>query len=283
MKKSVFFAMFFVILAFITSCEKETETSSNSNGYFKFVQKTGLKTANESNFNLGTLYKSKKFYFVLSNVASRPLTNVTLSTNHSAFQIFPSQISVMESGFEQMIELNVLHGILNDAIGFCDLLPMNENLSTINISGKYFNGTDSITVVYSAQVKVIAKVFDVKLFDNEREINLEKPNFSSLGGDNGEYLGYDFDSQYVKLTNNGNTVVTAEYKIEKSEGGYITFPNVKIIPGETKILETNSLFQQGRGLHMFLTLFGEGAISNYKKLPLGKDGKSTLIIFAGRH
>lgn len=91
-------------------------------------------------FDLGDLRGSKSYYFILSNIGSTSINNITLTTSDSSVVVTPSTIGVLypndSSSIMQTVKVTILHGtILENGVGSKPLQPMGALEKYIHIQG----------------------------------------------------------------------------------------------------------------------------------------------------
>ena len=277
----------FLVFAFISlaGCKKEDEEIKSRSGYFKLTEirnigsKSTQRKTNDSikvAFQLGDLKNSNEYYFLLSNGGDNPIFDVNLETDNSHFIISPENISVlpgketdMDGYIIPLISLGVIHGTQINGIGFAELLSMGENLATLTITGKTIENHDTINLKSDFYFSVNAKTMDIKLFNNEQEINLLKPFGSFAGQFNLGGLGfaryYQVSSDSVQIFNAGNVDITLKISEADSYGNINDLDPVVILKDQTLQINLNEHFT-------VLALDGKGTITDNAHIQLGDDG-----------
>lgn len=129
----------------------------------------------ETSFDLGSIKASRDFYFLLSNTGSSEIEDVVLTSSNDAFQVTPSEISVIkpasevaqEIGVTPVMTVSVIHGVElgGFGLGFADVLPAGENSTVLSISGKTTDGEGAeVDVGLDVELTVEAQVVDLELY-----------------------------------------------------------------------------------------------------------------------
>lgn len=289
MKKLLSFLAITIIL--LNSCKKEDEEIRSGSGYFKLteIRNIGTKSTqgitNDSikmGFQLGDLKNSNAFYFLLSNGGDNPIFDVNLKTDNSHFITSPERINVLPASNTNndgtiipLISLGVIHGTQINGIGFAEILPMGENLATLTITGKTLENGDTINLQSDFYFSVNARLMDIKLFDDEQEVDLRKPYGSFAGPINLGGLGfvryYKVSAGSVQLQNTGNVDITLIITQNDNYGKYSDLDPVIIPQNETLRVILNE----------HLTVFNldsEGTITDFSRIQLGDDGNGYFAI-----
>lgn len=271
--KTVFFS-FWIIMFSLLACNKEDNNDPQPKpGSFVLTElkQSGLKSANtdsiKTEFNLGDLYASKEFYFILSNAGDNPIYDVRFVSDNPAFTITPSYISTLygsnsNSTMIPLISMGVTHGVKLNGVGYTSLLPMNENSATFTVTGNIEENGKMVEIQSKFRFNVNAKVMDIALYDNESEIDLFKPAFSmssNLGG-LGFIRGYIFTTTEMKIKNIGNVDIN-----------FTVYPRGK--KDATYSLKVDSIAQVTLNQpNYYIELESNGAVTDDSKIQLGNNG-----------
>jgi hypothetical protein len=266
---------FGIILFSLLSCKKEDNKDPQPRpGSFVLTElkQSNLKSANEDSikteFNLGDLLASKEFYFILSNAGDNPIYDVKFVSDNPAFTISPSYISTLygtnsNSTMIPLISLGVIHGTKLNGIGYTSLLPMNQNSSTITVTGNIEEDGELVEIQSKFKFNVNAKVMNIALYDDNSEINLLKPAFSmssNLGG-LGFIRGYIFTTTKMKIKNTGNVTINCTlYPKGKKDATY------------TLKVDSTAQFTLNQP-NYFVELESNGTIADDNRIQLGNNGK----------
>ena len=114
MKHKVLFLLAGILTILVVECNRTTPVSPNQTitltpgpgafglGYMKGLSKSTANAAVKSganvNFDLGSIKGSTAFYFLLYNIGSTPITNVTLSIADTPFAVYPSAMDTLIPG-----------------------------------------------------------------------------------------------------------------------------------------------------------------------------------------
>jgi hypothetical protein len=286
------FIFLIIICSLIQSCKKENESISQNNisGKFALSLASTLKSFktvesdDSAYFDLDTIKSSRSFYFTLSNVGEKDITNINLSTDNNSFSITPSKIQILpgknsqsSTALSQLISLDILHGVRIDGIGYSGLLPMNDNYCNINIEGQTNNGISDTTINLKSSIKVYAKLMAISLFLGNREYDLTKPNGQGASGPYSNVIRtlnfYPYPSldPPIVLKNIGNVSILLTIT---NWNGYTTLVAQDTIlnPLDTLVLNlANPAVPPMEGL---IKLNSDGTVFDQLKLSLGDDGNA---------
>lgn len=270
------------------SCQKENDDTAKSirPGCFRLtqLQRSDLKSATVNKedsastcFNLGDVKASRECFFILSNAGNAPIFDITLSTNNTAFEITPCQIPYLTGkgdtteSFIPILTLGILHGTQLNGVGYCDLLPMGTNTATLTVTGKTLDNRDTIILASTFDFSVTARIMDVRLFDNNTEIDLTAPPFSistNLGG-LGFLRVYQVHSTGISVKNSGNVNISLQtYNYSEY---YTKLRSLEIPPDSTKNITLHDQFT-------YLELCSNGTITDDNRIQLGNNGKGYMCI-----
>ncbi len=255
-----------LIMIIFASCNKE---DSLNEGSFKLQQITYLKNNTEQfqdasiNFNLGDIYASKEFYFMLSNAGDYPITNINIVSSNEQFTISPAQIDTLSStnnnSFTQAITLGILHGKVLNGVGNAPNLEQGENTATLTITGTTYNGREYIDISFEVTINVVAKIADICVSTSSGAIDMtEYCSFALYTA--GLYNFCVNQTDFLTFQNTGNVTLNMNIKymdtINWNEFQYI---ETNISPTESYTLDNNSLSS------VILSFTGENAVVNQEK------------------
>ncbi len=283
----------FILITFLAfSCKKSEEgntQSINTSGKFAFSMLNNLKSANvnpstdSTSFVLDTIKSSRSFYFILANAGQTNITNVSISSDNINFNITPSIIANLPavgivnstSSLIQVIELDVIHGIRINGVGYTGLLPMGNNTCHITITGNTSNGKDSINLKYIAKINVFAKVMNITLSQGNSEINLLKPNGAEGAGYTSGFMNlYNCNSSpALYLKNTGN--VSIAYSLLNNITQSPPVLQSSIVNVNDSVAIDINLFPFGLGN---IQLDSNGTIFDQTKIALGTNGDGYLAL-----
>ena len=281
MKRLLYFIIGSQFIILSCSIKDNEEIIKNEPGYFVLTELRDQIKSYSSNhrlkspqigFDLGDIKASKEFFFLLTNGGDQPIFEIQLITDNESFIISPEKITKLESsttfnyeentGFIPIITLGINHGTRLNGVGYSDLLPMNINNSLLTISGKTIKDNDTITISSEFDFTVNAKIMDIKLYEQNTEIDLTSPTGGSsttLGG-LGFMRYYKISSNDIEIENIGNVTINLSYGQDKgSKQSIIIDPNVK----KQLTIQNYDTF----------ILDGNGTITDDDRIQLGNDGK----------
>lgn len=229
----------------------------------------------QSNFDLGTLKATDRFFFILSNAGGASITGVTIASSNPAFEVSPTSINELppDTGatFFPIVRVTAVHGTSPSGIGFEGVMAAGSNSTTLD-----FNGTtqDSIPVQLNATLTVNVLLMDIRAFVATGELDLSAPAFlanpdARTGGVG--VPGFTVQSD-VTIQNTGNVDITTsvfDRDFSSSSLGVLPRDSSLVIPG------------LGVGDVAFLWLDGGGAASDQTRLPIVPNGN--VILFFGRN
>jgi hypothetical protein len=281
----------FLVLLIITACNKDEETRTTEPGYFLLteIKNPGLKSTQltaadsaKSEFQLGDLKASREFYFLLSNGGDSPIFDIRLESDNPQFTIAPENISKLpgndpsgDAVFIPLISLCIIHGRQLNGVGFADLLPMDLNSATLTITGRTIENGDTIDLISEFDFSVNVKKMDIRLFENEQEIDLLSPDGGGMFAFNYGGLGsiryYLLTSGNFTLQNTGNVDIGIRLNESDSLGNSAS-------PRDTVLLQHQSIDFELSLNHIVLTLDSDGTVTDDARIQLGNDGKGYFAI-----
>lgn len=133
---------------------------------------------------LGTIYKTEAFYFIIKNNSTSEIKNLKFTFDMNYFKITPDTIislGVPEkvTSIEQIIKITVEHGTLESGLGNTDVLT-GDQYGTLSISGSNDDGEFNVSYVIHANAKrmvVFLNKIDTFVY---QYYNYANPNSSNL-------------------------------------------------------------------------------------------------------
>lgn len=277
-KQTTFFIGLIIII--LASCNKE----NLKQGTFEMQQITYLKNGTEqlqetsTNFNLGELYASKEFYFMLSNAGDYPITNINIVSNNEQFTVSPSQIDTLsaanQSSFSQAITLGILHGKVLNGVGTAPTLQQGENYATLTITGTTYDGREYVDVSFEVQIDIVAKVADISVFASAGEVDMTNYCGRRLGVEIGEYIFCTPSTEFITLKNTGN--VSLEVNIKYTDTiNWLEYVYIDTVlnPTNTYTINNNSLSEVG------VIFSGENTVVKKEKfITTDNDGLNYFVV-----
>lgn len=281
-------ALFVIITVVVISCKKESGTPWNGvAGKFSMGLANHLKSAKAIQtdgtvtFDLDSLKSSRSFYFILGNVGENDITNISLSSDNSNFNITPSTIEVLpgtksknSSTLIQIISLDIVHGTRINGVGYTKLLSAGDNYGTITIQGHTRDSVSDISTSIKAAVKVYAKVMDIALFQGSTQYDLTQPAGKFIGSllfDVDQSNSYEYSALPMSLKNTGN--VGIQVTVAALGATNTVLQNVLVNPQQSinlnlpaPLISTTLLSQ--------IQLNSGGTIFDQQKLSMGNDGNA---------
>lgn len=268
---------FILIMIALSSCNK-----INDPGNFNLQQITYLKNNTETisesskNFELGDLYASKEFYFILSNAGEYPITNIQIVSDNEQFLISPSNIDTLypsDNSLNQPITIGILHGRVLNGIGTAPILLLGENNSTVTITGTTFDGRDNIEISFEALLSVNAKIADLSVITSYSEIDMTSYCHSSLGVEIGHYTFCINPTEYVTFENTGNVNLDIELEYNDTIAYEYETLEFSLQSGENYKINKSNISR----LHVIFE--GENAVTNPDKfITTDNQGKNYFSI-----
>jgi hypothetical protein len=274
-----------ILLAFfaLTGCLMDSRNQDRpsppgavaSPGSFRLSKMQGLekRTAGQAGdsgivFDLDTLSSSGSQYFILQNGGDSPIRDIRLSTDKYNFSFKPSEISTLDPAGDvammQVLKLAIKHGVKLDGIGYDSLLQKGEQVSNGLIEGVTKDSTKDVKVSHAFKMKVYAKVTDIRVFSAEGEIDLAKPNGTSMSGLTlGSFPYFRVYARTIKIINSGNVDLVIN-EMGNSPGQILT--NHAVPVGDSILVP----------LSVILEINGGGVITDRLRLPLASNGKCYL-------
>jgi hypothetical protein len=224
------------------ACKKDDEVTPVQPGTFVISTQANQTSAN-SEFDLGDLFSSDDFIFMLANSGDETIFNTTLSSNNPAFDVNIKNIQTLSKSSPALITIDITHGVPLKGVGKVPNLPQGENKATITLKGKTLSGKDTVVVIKEFIVKVNAKVMDAKILSGGIDAIKDTTAFKNL---------IVAPSKTVKLVNTGNVLIKASISYTKvgvtgylyptgefveyldPAKGYIIQNEIELQPGESK-------------------------------------------------
>jgi hypothetical protein len=307
MKRTVLFLLAGILTILVVECNRTTPVSPNQTitlmpgpgafglGYMKGLSKSTANAAVKSganvNFDLGSIKGSTAFYFLLYNIGSTPITNVTLSTADTQFEVYPSAMDTLipggDVGMLPVVKVSAIHGTALDGYGFRPLMPRGKNSGKLLVTGKTKtrNGADT-SVALVADLTLNTLVMDIVLKCGQTTIPLVEP-LAGMGYIFDNFVvslmrgyGSDISGDSVSIINTGNVPVAL--KIE-----YFSYSDVNAKDSFMFSLDTLQKAVVPRTIYdskykietlPVVCLDGHNTVTDQDRLPLQANGKSYFFI-----
>lgn len=182
-------------------------------GQFSVSQAQSIKGSQKNtsgNFDLGSLKSTQSFYFLLLNSGDMPITDVTLSSNNEAFEVYPGKIDTLSATADlttvPIISIKAKHGQAAGTVGHVDTLPSGNLSVAINIKGKTQDAAGQIVELsHDLNLSTMVEYADIKLLFSNIERDLTKPNSSgsTIYGDGTSLRNYT--GELPTIMNSGNS------------------------------------------------------------------------------
>ncbi len=273
MKKTYIYLL--TLLVFLVACKKDKEEISKKAGFFRVALVNAKKNYTQVNdinseFNLGEVKSSQRFYFQLVNGGDYSIDNITINSENSNFQVTPkriNQLSKDQASLNQILSLDVIHGTQLNGIGYTNVLNKGINFTTLTIKGRTFNGKDSLDISQTYKLIVDAKLMDCIFYSNNTEIDITKPRATAYGYI--YYFNHSVPNDTIKIVNTGNVNLTVSYgwDMEHTGSTNIIYHDFVIPPNK---------FQKFYGWQMseyVCFVLSSGTIANSSKFHIHTDGK----------
>jgi hypothetical protein len=274
------------------SCQKEDKKAASTSGYFRLteIRTAGIKSTQniasdsvKNVFDLGDLKNSKDFYFILSNGGEKPIFDIALATDNRQIGVSPANISVIpgtesagSNDIIPLIALEAVHGTQLNGVGYTGLLPMGENRVKLSVTGKTLDGNDTLNLSSEFFFNLAAKVMDISLVYDGKEIDLVNPIGAFTGVINPGII--DFIPNYllftdsVRIQNIGNVDINLTVVERVDSLDYNTESDIIPLP-----------VNQSLQIHLthyltILILNSNGTITDASRIRLGNDGNGYISI-----
>jgi len=232
-------------------------------------------------FLLGDIKKSRNYYFILKNVGDFPITDVVLHSNRQDFCITPDSIPLIlsedQTSVIAIIPLSIEHGISLFGTGYAPLLPKDAIQADLLIVGNT-KTVDSTDTIISLNIRFIvnALVMCYELYDGNDSL-LSTSDFSTDGHlfpivESGitSCKYYHPKNDKIRMLNTGNVRLIVNY----SQRNNLIYD----FSSDTIQVNASKEWMNKGGTEPFaIIVYGSGAISDYRQIPLGTDGKSYLV------
>lgn len=283
---SSFLLIIFCLIQFTSCSTVEKIVTPNqinviSPGKISLTYMDGLEKKSEYNendsteFYMGNLKASRDFYFIIRNTGGSIIKDISIESSNPMFPIIPSEIQLLvpdsDVSIFPILRISATHGVALDGIGYTELMPMDTNLSIINITGTTLaeDSTDT-TISLTAKISVNSLVMDIDLFGGSKLINLTEGfggASTNLGG-LGFLRVYECDS-IPKIKNIGNVSI------------YLTYPMDSWITPIRDTLNIGNILTfdliDSIGI-IVIQLDGQNTICDNNRLQIGNDGKVYFAI-----
>jgi len=245
------------------------------------LKKSTIATTSDSvSFSLGDLHSSKNFYFLLENAGSTPITNISLSTDDSDFEVEPSSISVLnpqngladsQAAVQPIIRVEAVHGTsLDGTVGFRQLMPEGLNHSNLRISGTTSAG--NTTVVVRLSVNALLLDADIRQDNGQLVAFTKPPDWLALGSSpTGASLPiYKVTGDTFTIINDGNVplIISGERYLRALSFDKLWSKTLSV-SDSTTFLPDSSDIASG----ILIALDGNNTIANRAKFNNDADGK----------
>lgn len=169
---------------------------------------SGADAGAPASFDMGDLKGSDDFLFLLKNAGDFPITDVSLSSDGTAFEVAPASISSLEpassSAIETVLRVRVVHGTNLSGVGHLPVLPMGPNQAVVSLNGKTRDDTNTdIDVSLTFTIKLNALLADFEASVAGAPVDL----MNSSGGMQGVCLSYGTGPLSIRNTGNVPLVV----------------------------------------------------------------------------
>ena len=272
-------------------CEKNAvaPTQEDSSGNFAFtrlqglgsntMQEEALRTARivqrsigkvqVSGIDLGTIKNTTDFYFILTNVGHKNITDITLTSSNPKFLISPTFIDTLppveSATLTTIVKITAVHGTAPSRVGYADLMSPGLNIDSVLINGRTKNNDNqNHDISFQAQLSLNAFLAAVKIMDGANEVDLKNPNGQTTlaAFPNITCTVYRLKNPLCTIENTGN--VTLQLQSFTSEGVFLY--NRTLEPTQSDTLQVFSIAMIGTG----------GTITDQKRLRLSNDGNVYL-------
>ncbi|MEX0680385.1 MAG: hypothetical protein WD097_03315 [Balneolales bacterium] len=242
----------------------------------------------EEDFDLGDIGNTTEFYFVLTNSGETDIEDITLSSNHPGFQIYPASIPVLKPvadvGLYQVIRLTAVHGTAPNGVGPPAPVMEPGTVSTeVKVKGETTDAKgDTLEIELETKLSVHAQLADIRVFHEEGEVDLSSPSGSVMGSrvySEGVLRKYTIprDSGPITVENTGNV------KVEFSAFAYRypdfnKLPSFELNPGETGTVDWPFGSFVGASNSLSLVMGTGNIITEQERLPFQDDGKVYVVL-----
>lgn len=307
MKRKVLFLLAGILTILVVECNRTIPVSPNQTitltpgpgafglGYMKGLSKSTANAAVKSganvNFDLGSIKGSTAFYFLLYNIGSTPITDVTLSMADTQFEVYPSAMDTLipggDVGMLPVVKVSAIHGTALDGYGFRPLMPRGKNSGKLLVTGKTKtrNGADT-SVALVADLTLNTLVMDIVLKCGQTTLSLVE-TLAGMGYIFDNFVvslmrgyGSDISGDSVSIINTGN--VPLALKIE-----YFSYSDVNAKDSFMFSLDTLQKAVVPRTIYdskykietlPIVCLDGHNTVTDQDRLPLQANGKSYFFI-----
>lgn len=271
-----------------------TGTTKKGPGRFAVSLMNGLSKTSEiaasdtTSFDLGDLRHSEYFYFLLSNDGQTPITNISLSTDDSMFQVSPQTITQLgpagsgSSSIQPVIRIAAIHGTaLEGGIGFNPLMPMGINKCVLHIVGQTTSGDTSIDVSLDVALQVNALVANFDLYNGSVKLDPANGGWAIPSPDGNSMRALFLQSDTLIQINTGNVPLLIH--------GFIQFslPPTPMPAWDTTIAPGNSVLFQvpdsslKSGAEFLMSVYDENTITDQSKWRADVDGNIYILFHEG--
>ncbi len=232
-------------------------------------------------FNLGTARSSVQRFFIIKNVGGHGVQHIRLTTDNPAFYFSPSEISLLPAGndssAEQVIVLNVIHGVNLNGVGTAPLLPAGDNTANVSITASTTDSLgDTLSLSKQGQLNVVADVMDIAAFDDSTPIDLSRPDGNAMGPGIpvSQFIPYyAVSSGICRIVNTGNVdIIVRNWSGLLNVAGGTIVDSATLAPGDVY----SAVVHNATGDYGSLQIDGQGVISDPVKLREVNDGRIFL-------
>jgi hypothetical protein len=302
MKHKVLFLLAGILTILVVECNRTTPVSPNQTitltpgpgafglGYMKGLSKSTANAAVKSganvSFDLGSIKGSAAFYFLLYNIGSTPITNVTLSIADSQFEVYPSAMDTLipgnDVGMLPVVKVSAIHGTALDGYGFRPLMPKGINSGKLLVTGRTKTSAGKDTVVaLTADLAVNALVMDILVKCGRDTINMAEPCGGTIGNNtfdgyqvvNMRAFGYNYYGDSISIINTGNVPIILRIQYLSGYDGTIKDTLHYVIDSTQKITVSKGENIPNYGTYPIFCLDGHNTIADHIRLPLEPNGK----------
>jgi translation elongation factor P/translation initiation factor 5A len=178
MKKIIAFLILSSLM--LIGCEKNSASANSPNeptfdpmkvltlSYQSSLKKASIVCVEDSvvaDFNVGCIYKSENYYFVMNNNSEYELTDINITTNDSNYEVSPSKIASMgapnkKTGTIPILRVSIKHRSPLNNQSTEKSLARGSHVGTITITGKVNGESFTTTYTVGGTVKTVDITYD---------------------------------------------------------------------------------------------------------------------------